>query len=399
MRQLALVNPELLEWARQSINMDPEEAARKLAVKVGRLLDWEAGRAHPTINQAREMARVYRRPLSSFYLPKPPGALGFSVPHDYRKLPDAASRRLSPQLVVELRRIQYLRQTALDVAEYVPSEPAGFVGSVSIQDSPLQVAANASRLLGITMKQRSKWHDPQNYDGLNAWKQATEARGVLVMHLNQVDVQEVRGIAVAEKRFPVVAVNGRDSPNGRIFTLVHEFIHLLLGASGISDLQTLQHARTPDQRVEQFCNRIAGEVLVPRDALLSRPALRDSTGHIDWPDGTIEALARSFRVSREVIVRRLLIVGRASQAFYQRKRAEYAQQYESREANKGGPLPMPRRVIRSVGQPFARIAVGAYYRNAISASELAELLGARLKHLPAIEALLEGRNVLTGSDR
>jgi len=96
MGQEALVNPALLVWARESINMDLDEAAEKIGVKAERLREWESGRRHPTVNQARAMSQVYRRPLAAFFLPQPPSSLGFAVPHDFRRLPGDQAGTLSP---------------------------------------------------------------------------------------------------------------------------------------------------------------------------------------------------------------------------------------------------------------------------------------------------------------
>jgi len=397
MRQEAFVNPDLLTWARESINMDVDEAAGKIYVKGSRLREWESGEKRPTINQARKMSQVYRRPLAAFYLPERPTSLGFSVPHDFRRLPKDQPHTLSPELITELRRIEYLRDAAIELAEEPPEQPKRFVGTVRIGESAAAIAQRAIQFIDMPMEARSGWKT--SYDALNGWKDAIERQGVLVMHLNRVDVEEVRGIAIAEPVFPLIAVNGKDSPNGRIFTLVHEFIHLMLGATGMSNMRLARRARTHEQRVEQFCNRVTGEVLVPKDYLLSHPDVKSTSGVVDWADETIGDLARYFKVSREVAVRRLAILGRATDDFYRRKRLEYAKQRQAAGKPNGGPMRMSRRIIRAIGQPFARIALDAYYREAISSSQLAELFGARLKHLPAVEELLGGRNVLTGGDR
>jgi len=397
MRQEALVNPDLLIWARESINMDIDEGARKIGVTADRLREWEAAQNRPTIIQARKMSQVYRRPLATFYLPERPTSLGFAVPHDFRRLPKDQPHDLSPELITELRRIEYLRDAAIQLAEEPPEQPQRFVGTVSLGESAETVAQRATEFLGVPMLARGGWRT--NYDALNAWKDAIETQGVLVMHLNRVEVEEVRGIVIAEPLFPLIAINGKDSPTGRIFTLVHEFIHLMLGATGMSNMRLGRRPRTPEQRTEQFCNRVAGEVLVPRQALVSHEDVQGKSGPEEWSDETISDLGRYFKVSREVLVRRLAILGLATDDFYRQKRRQYAKEREAAGKSSGGPMPMSRRILRAIGQPFARIVLEAYHREAISSSDLAELLGARLKHLRAVEQLLSGRNVLTGDDR
>ena len=113
----------------------------------------------------------------------------------------------------------------------------------------------------------------------------------------------------------------------------------------------------------------------------------------------IATLGRHFKVSREVIVRRLVIMGLATDAFYRLKRRQYAKERALAGEPSGGPVPMSRRILRAIGQPFAKIALDAYHREAISGSQLSELLGARLKHLPALEEALGVRTIFTGEKR
>lgn len=377
--------------------MDVDEAAKKIGVNADRLREWEAAQKRPTIIQARKMSHVYRRPLATFYLPERPTSLGFAVPHDFRRLPKDQPRALSPELIAELRRIEYLRDAAIQLAEEPSEHPERFVGIVRLDESAETVAQRATEFMGMPMRARGDWRT--QYDALNGWKDAIERQGVLVMHLNRVEIEEVRGIVIAEPVFPLIAVNGKDSPLARIFTLVHEFIHLMLGATGMSNMRLARRPRTHEQRIEQFCNRVAGEVLVPTQALVSHENVQGKSGAVDWADETISDLGRYFKVSREVVVRRLAILGLTTADFYRRKRRQYAREREAAGKSTGGPLPMSRRIIRAIGQPFARIVLEAYHREAISSSDLAELLGARLKHLGAVEELLGSRNVLTGGDR
>lgn len=370
---------------------------KKINIKADRLREWENGHSRPTIIQARNMSRVYRRPLSSFYLPERPTSLGFSVPHDFRRLPKDQPRDLSPELISELRRIEYLRDSAIEIAEKLPEKPNKFVGSIHLGESVGSVVRQISEYIDIPMTTRQHWRT--QYDALNGWKNIIEQQGVLVMHLDRVEIEEIRGVAIAEPVFPLIAVNGKDAPTGRIFTLVHEFTHLMLGVSGMSNMRLTRRPTTQEQRVEQFCNRIAGEILIPKQVLLSHEHLQGVYGTQNWTDETISNLANYFKVSREVVVRRLVILGRATDVFYRQKRRQYAEERAATGKKTSVRIPMSRRIIRAIGQPFARMLLDAYHREAISSSDLAEMLGARLKHLRAVEDVLGGRNVLPGGDQ
>lgn len=394
MRHEALVNPDLLVWARESINMDLEEAAHKLRVPLERLSAWETGTLKPTINQARKMSEIYRRPLAAFYLSQRPSDLGFSVPHDFRRLHDTQPAEPSTALVSELRRIEYLRSAAIHLAEEHSLQRRTFAGQTRFDEPIRAVADRAIALLQLPVAARTAWHN--QFDAFNGWRSAIERHGVLVMHINKVEVREVRGIAIAEPVFPLIAVNGKDSPYGRIFSLLHEFVHLMLGVTGMSNLRISSQPQDHEQRIERFCNYVAGEVLVPRRDLLSHVHVQDVRRAIEWSDEILEDLSQTFHVSRETVLRRLLILGRTTADFYRLKRRQYAKEYKR---PKGGRVPVAKRIIRAIGQPFGRLVLDAYYREAISGSEVAELLGAKLIHLRAVEDLLVGRNAAAGGER
>ena len=83
------------------------------------------------------------------------------------------------------------------------------------------------------------------------------------------------------------------------FTLVHELTHIFLGYSGISN-QDVFGSEPLHESIEQFCNAVAAEFLVPEEIL--RSVWRDQC---DSLDDYLEHLRRYFGVSSEVIVRRL----------------------------------------------------------------------------------------------
>ncbi|MFH1730107.1 MAG: XRE family transcriptional regulator [Planctomycetota bacterium] len=392
--QRAHIKGEILRWARETMNLEISEAAKKIGVKPDRLEDCENEEALLTLRQLRNAAIAYKRPLAAFFLPEPPR--DFHVPHDFRRLPGEPERTLSPELVTAIREAQYRRALAMELAEEVEQKPSSFVGSLSTEADVEQSAIKVRKLLDVSLDQQKSWDKP--YDPLNNWKDAIEKAGALVFHFAQVDVEEIRAFSISDVPFPVISVNGGDSPNGRVFSLLHEFGHLLLGHGGTCDFRETEEGNSSDQDAEVFCNYLAGAVLVPASDLVTQPSVREAGKATTWDDPELQGLAKLYGVSRQVILRRLLITGKTSRTFYRTKQQELVELGREAAEKKGGFLPPPRKVVRNVGQAFLRIVLGAYYRESITSSDLAEYIGARLKHLPTIEGLLAGRNILTGSD-
>jgi len=391
-RTYALCTPGMLAWARTSLGLSIQIAAQKLHLSDERLAAWESGAERPTIPQLRACAQVYKRPLAAFYMETPPR--DFTVRNsDFRRLPGEVPEEYTPEMHVALRIAAYRREVALELDP--DAEPVGLVGSATMDMSAEALATTGRAALAVTLVEQASWSEL--YAPLNGWKNAIERLGILVFHFTDVGVDEVRGFSFGEPLFPVIGLNGGDSIHGRVFTLIHELGHLYLGEGGSCDLGDFTRPVEEGGPAEVYCNRFAGAVLVPSGALLDDPAVRRADAHTEWSDDDLYRLSRRFRVSREVVLRRLLILGKADQEFYQTRRDEYLALPRRARDKKPAPIPRPIMIVRDAGKPFARMVLDAYHADAISAASVADYLGTQLKHLPAIEKRLAGHDVLTGS--
>ena len=393
-RVRAIVNPELLAWARKSSRFSLEEAAKKLRVPVERVMQWESGFDRPTIAQLRRMADIYKRPLAVFYLPEPPKGFDAMRISDFRTLPEAGEPEVSPQLALEIRRAHQRREVALFLASELAQIGPELPTHIGVGDDPEQVAGQVRDYLGIALEDQFSWLDPDV--ALKAWKTAIENVGILVFETERVPLEEMRGMSIGERPFPVIALNGKDWPRGKIFTLLHEFTHVLLSQGGICDLRDGPRVSAVADTTEIFCNHVAGAALVPKVALLRERLVAARPGQREWRDEEIWDLSKRFSVSTEMLLRRLVLIGAAREEFYRQKRKEflaaYAEQRERRRRylkDKGGHPPYYRMVLRSNGIRYTKLVLEAYHDRYITASDLSDYLNMRLKHLSAIwEAVL-----------
>lgn len=387
-REPALCTAGMLSWARRSANIDADAAAASLSITTERLDKWERGDEHPSVAKLREMAALYRRPLAAFYMEGPPR--DFTLPRDLRRVHGANAQPFSPRLVYQCRLALSRRQVALDLSEGGP-QGAQFVGSVPSARRPVEVAASARLLLGLTVTDQLRWNT--EYVALNAWKDAVERLGVLVFHFTRVKVEEARGFSVPERTLPIIGLNGSDGPRPRMFTLAHELGHLLLGSGGMCGaVGPMAHA---DEATETFCNMFAGCLLAPADALLSDPSVRNMAAGAEPDDALLALIADRFKLTREVILRRLVSIGMVSREFYRLRRARYLE-HKPATSEDDGFLPWEQRVVRDLGQPFIRTVLDAYYDERITSADVAEHLGTSLDHLPGIMGRLARAPSITG---
>jgi Zn-dependent peptidase ImmA (M78 family)/DNA-binding XRE family transcriptional regulator len=384
--QRVTVKPELLRWARATAGFTLEEAARKIGVKAARLAAWEAGELAPTAGQLRDAANVFKRPLGAFFLPAPPEEP--QPPHDFRRLYGEEPGPTSPALLRELRRARWRRNLALELYADLDRTAQPFPLRADLDADPDAVAERVRAWLRVPLAEQMRWR--RSEAARDEWIGALERRDVLVFQTGAVDPHEMRGFSIGERTLPVIALNAKDVRPAHIFTLLHELVHLTLDQGGLCDPERVRsRGQTPDEQVEVFCNRVAGAILVPARALLDQPEVGSAGRAIEWDENTIRALSGRFAVSREVLLRRLLILERTTEAFYQRKRAEYIDEYNARAAAAGeeeerGFAPFYRLVVRNNGRAYTQLVLEALKREQITPADVSDYLGVRLKHLENI---------------
>jgi len=226
-----------------------------------------------------------------------------------------------------------------------------------------------------------------DYDAFKYWRLAVEGTGVLVFQSSGIDVSEMRGFSISKFPLPVIGINSKDSPKGRIFTLLHEFAHIMLRESGICDLYETSQRPPEANRTEIFCNHTAGAALIPKSELLRLVSPLKSIDR--WTNNQLFDLAKFFKTSQEVVLRRLLICKLTTEGFYKKKRKEFIEEYRKIDLKrKEGFVPPDVKSISNFGLTFIRLVIDGYNNERITASDLSDYLNIRLRHLPKIASAL-----------
>jgi Zn-dependent peptidase ImmA (M78 family)/transcriptional regulator with XRE-family HTH domain len=389
----ALANPAVLRWAREASGYSVEDAASKVPVKVEKLAAWEAGECRPTFNQLREMANIYKRPLPVFFLPQPP--IESTQKKDFRHQAGMAGLLdESPGLRLEIRKALNRREAALEVYSLLQHTPKTIAFSLEQSGNPEDKAPGIREWLGINQDQQYGWRD--HYEALRTWRTALEDKGFLVFQARGIEVQEMRGFSITKQPLPVVAVNSKDDPKARIFSLMHELIHVLLNLGKVGeDVDLCDFGEAGNNATEVFCNALAGAIIVPLDALLAHPGVRDLDG-TSVDDDLVSGISRRFKVSREVVLRRLLTHGLISQRFYQGRRAELLAEQPQAPKSKSVVIPPATIALGTLGEHYTRLVLEGFHNDKVSSRDLSDLLELRLPQVPKLETLLISRDLSWG---
>ena len=378
----AKINSELLKWARESVHFGLAEAAKSIGTTPDRLALWEEGQEQITVAKLRDAARVYKRPLSVFFLPEPPK--DFKAMKEFRRLPGVPEKP-STKLMQEFRAVAARREVAVELAQSLNYSLQPFE-KIATSNTPPEIAAVKMReRLCVSLNHQRKWKT--DYDAWNYWRAAVEHVGVLVSQMSGIEVEESRGFSAHYDLFPVVVVNTKDPPVARCFTLMHELGHLARQRGALCDIKVMSDVRNDANEV--WCNAFAAEVLTPLQDF--RLAVKTYPYKGAWPSNALIQLSKRYGVSQEVIYRRLLTAERTTTKHYQAWRASY--KYREKSNNKPGFQQPPSEVVNNAGRVFVELVLSAYSEGRITASALSGHLGAKLKHLPRIQELVLSRRI------
>ena len=372
--QLAYINPEMLKLARKQCGFTIEQAAKSY-LSPRKLKKVESGEEYLSFIQFLKLANRYKRPPAFFYLKEP--LKEEILLEDFRTL-ELKEVKFSPKLIDSYKKIKNKRDFAVKYQHFDKKYNYSFINLIKIEDDPEDVAGIILKILKVDLNQRKKWKN--EYDALNSWKEAIENIGILVFQISGISVEdEMRGFSISELPYPTIVLNRNDSPLGRIFTLIHEFGHLMLRKGGICT------ARKRDEEhfeIERFCNAISGAVLVPRNELLKINKIENLDETKRWDEYELDQLKKTFWASKEVILRRLLILNKTNNKYYQKKRNEWK---KLPKPSKGGGPPPYKKVLTGHSKNYIKIVLNAMYEAKITKQEVSYYLDMKLKHLSKLE--------------
>jgi len=359
------VKPKMLRWARGRAGVDTADLRRRWS----RYEAWEAGEAKPTLKQLEAFAQAVSVPIGLLFLAEPP-VEEIPIP-DFRSgrdRPDRPSPNLLDTVHLCQARQAWYREHAISSGD--AARP--FVGSLSTT-VPVEQAANRIReTLGFDLEDRRQC--PTWTDALRRFIALADGLGVLVMCSSivqnnthrKLDPGEFRGFAIADPIAPLVFINGADTKAAQMFTLAHELAHLWLDQSALSDSHL---AWTGEGDVETWCNRAAAELLVPQTVI------RDEFRRTAAIPTEMRRLARRFKVSTLVVLRRILDLGAISRARFQEEYKAELARIRALPAGSGGNfyLSQPARVSRR----FARALVESTLEGRTLYRDAMRMLGIR----------------------
>lgn len=309
MKNSITINNKIINWI-----LD-EFASEKLNDNYCQILiSWKNKKTQPTISKIREISKKINIPFGYFFLSKKPKeTIDFL---QYRTVKSKVVSKPSRELIDTIYAMDDIQTWMSNYKKDNGLDRNNFVGN-NKEEIIKRNYINIANSIRKELKINDNWYELISSD--NAYKyfvSKIQKAGIIVMSnglvgnnpYRQLNVEEFRAFAIVDDYAPLIFINSADTSYAKLFSLLHELTHIWLGAS---DLITSELGFEDKDDIEQVCNGVAAEILVPIDSF------KKSWGnyHIDTYD-KIAIFSREYKCSKIVIARRALDLGYISQEIY-----------------------------------------------------------------------------------
>lgn len=347
------VSPEVFRWLRESSGWTTEEVAKRLETSAEVIRAIGKGERQPTLRQLKELSKAYRRPLASFFLSKPSDEL--PLPKDYRMLPDKENV-FDKKTIYTIRKARSLQKIMNELSMNINYSTTPMVEKADLDDDPEKLAGEYRNLLSLSEERQREASTP--YDLFHHIRDKLEDMNIIVFQFSM-PLEDARGFVLTDKMPNIIVINTKDTMEARLFTLMHEFGHTLLGETAI-DIPDA--AVKSYNQVEQWCDTFSSRFLLPRDLAMS---LFEEHRNELTETQTLKSLKYRYKVSKAMLLYNMFKLGFITQKKYQatldRYRPEELEIEESdRKKKQKGGISQDKRCLSELGNKFVSIVADNY---------------------------------------
>lgn len=281
------ITKEIYIWAIKESKKDFEE----VKFKFNNIEAWICQELFPTFRQVEELANFLKVPLGYMFLNKPPKT--DIIQSEFRtignKVPEI-SKELKDTLYIVGRKKDWLSEYRKERGweKLIPDE------LLNLGDKDIYSISTIAREY---LKLDEFWYREykNSKEAFDYLRERLEVSGITVMqngvvgsnNYRKLDIDEFRGFLLYDEIAPIIFINSNDSQTGKIFTLIHEFVHFLLQEDDI----LIEDDMIIESSCEKKINKITAEFLMPESHI--EGLWNDNEPQIEQ----IEELSKLFHVS------------------------------------------------------------------------------------------------------
>jgi len=385
------IAPDVFRWLCSTSGWPVADIAGRIEMPEADVRSWCEGQATPVLplTKIERLAEAFKRPLAAFLLSKPPEEVK-PLP-DFRKLPGARGN-FSKDTLLAIRKARRLQSVRRELMENLGRDFRVNLRIRTISENPESVANDERTDMPVTLDQI---RDSTSTKLFQVWREWFEQKNIMVLQL-KMPVDDARGFSLTDAEPFVIVVNESDAPNAKLFTLFHEYGHVLLNESAVCNMDSNEVSDGRAKKIETWCNRFAGAFLVPGDFLKTEMAIDALIGKISY-SRIAGSIANRLKISKESALMRLLTLGYITPVRFRSEREKiradaFAIKERTREkqrlsAKKGGPaIPLDKKCFDEKGQQFVSLVLKNSDLGYITSRDALDYLDIKMKNLENLRA-------------
>lgn len=315
------VNPIILNWL-----MQKAQQGNMGNSVIDLIQKWISGEKEPTFSQIEKISKQTNIPFGYFFLDKPPVDDCKIV--DFRTVDSYSIQNPSRNLIDTVDLMSGVQEW---MAEYNKDNGASeytFVGSLKTDNGVMPAADIIRKELHLSLNWFKDFKNAK--EAFNSLRNSIADLGILVMMNGIVgnnthrtlSVSEFRAFTLIDPYAPLIFINSRDTENGKLFSLLHELVHVWIGKDNFyNDTHGVSQKVNKE---EQFCNAVAAEILVPDSVFFDEWSKKDGDS-----ETTIYALEKEFICSRFTLLIKAFNTGKIGKKEFRRLLDVFKEQFEA----------------------------------------------------------------------
>jgi len=206
-----------------------------------------------------------------------------------------------------------------------------------------------------------------------------EDSNVLVFQFSM-PIEDARGFALADDVPSIIVINSKDSIEARLFTLMHEFGHILLGETVIDIPDESQANR---DSIERWCNAFSASFLLPKESISE--LFKEYRGRLTETE-TLNSLSRKYKVSKAVLLVKMLELDYISRREFENVLARYVPKETKKIGvkKKGISLTSDQRCLSEMGNKFVSLVANNFDKDFITYSDALSYLSIKSKNFDKV---------------
>jgi len=374
------VNPGVLKWLRESSGWKIEEVAKRVNTTAEAVAEFESGKKSPTLKQLKVLSASFKRPLASFFLSKPKEEK--PLPKDYRFLPNRKDV-FDKKTILAIRKSRSLQNISKELSLNIRYETKTKVEKAKLSENPDLIAAKYRRLFNLDWEKQRKFRDA--YKLFNYLRDILEDTNVMVFQFSM-PIEDARGFALADEAPVIIVINSKDTIEARIFSLMHEFGHVLLGETVIDIPEA---SLTIRDNIERWCNAFSSSFLLPAET--AKELFEERKAKLTDTE-TLNTLSRKYKMSKAAFLVKMLDLNYISKQEFESVVARYVLKETKKKIErekKGISVAPEKRCLSEMGNKFISIVANNFDKNFITYTDALSYLSIKSKNFEKV--LAKGR--------